>query len=75
MLQLNSDEIRVIGLAGPALISMLRVREERVIARMYGAFRNGERDHLTAVAELACIRGIIEETETAIRQLQQEKPK
>lgn len=74
MIQLGSDELRVIGLAGPALITLLRAREERVISRMYGAFRNGERDHLTAVAELSCVRSIIEDVENAIRQLQQEKP-
>jgi hypothetical protein len=70
---LTPDELRIIGMSGPAWIRMLRAREERILARIYGEFRNGKYEHLTALAEFACVREQIGEIESAIRQLQQEK--
>ncbi len=66
-MKLTPDELRVIGLAGTPLIRMLKAKEEIIVATMYGAFRNGEKDYLPAVAELACLRGLIHDIESAIK--------
>lgn len=58
---LSPDETRILGLSTPIIIRMLRAKEERIIARIYGEFRNGKTDHLTAIAELACVRDLIHE--------------
>lgn len=70
---LTPDEFTAIGHAGPAFISMLRIQEEVVVGRMYGNFRNGQKDFLSDIAELACIRGLIHQVTTAMKRL--EKPK
>lgn len=62
------DELRQIGASGPVWVGMLRSREERLISRIYGAYKNGERDHLLSIAELACIRDQINEIVSAIKQ-------
>lgn len=72
-MSLTPDELRIIGMSGPSWLRMLRAREERIISRMYGEFRNGKTDHLAAIAELACVRDQVHEIESAMRQLQQEK--
>jgi hypothetical protein len=72
---LTPDELRIIGMSGPAWISMLREREKRIMDRIYGEFRNGKADHLTAIAEFACVRDQINQIETAIRQLHKENQK
>lgn len=69
MTGLNHDELRIIAMSAPLWLRMLRTREERIIRRMYGDFRNGKTDHLTAIAELACVRDQIFEIEAAVRQL------
>ena len=73
MTALTPDELRVIGMAGPQFIRMLRKREEIIIAKMYGEFRNGKTDFLTGMAELACVRDQIFEIESAIKSLNKEK--
>lgn len=68
-MKLTPDELRVIGLAGTPLIRMLKAKEEIIVATMYGAFRNGTTDFMPQVAELSCIRGLINDIESAIKQL------
>lgn len=69
------EELRMMGLAGPIWIRMLKRREERTISRIYGEFRGGKSDHLAAIAELACIRDLINDINNAIEQLAQLKGK
>lgn len=64
------DELRLMGVAGPTFIRMLRAREERIVNKMYGEFRNGKTDHLTSLAELACVRDQINEITSALGQLE-----
>lgn len=70
---LTNDEIRMLGHAAPILIKMLRAREERIITRIYGEFRNGKTDHLASLAEIACIRDQIHEINAALERGHQEK--
>lgn len=62
------DELRLIGVAGSVMLRMLKSREERIIARMYGEFRNGKTDHLASLAELACVRDQANEITNAMQQ-------
>lgn len=67
------DELRIIGISGPTWIRMLESREQRLISRIYGEFRNGKTDHLATLAELACVKDQIHEIKTAINQNNQQK--
>lgn len=72
-MSLSPDELRIIGMAGPAWINMLRRREERILSRIYGEFRNGKLEHTAALAEFACVRDQIHEIENSIKALNKEK--
>jgi hypothetical protein len=70
---LTNDEIRVLGLCAPIIVRMLKGREEKIISRIYGEFRNGKTDHLSSLAEIACIRDQIHEINAAVGRVEQEK--
>lgn len=70
---LTNEELRMLGVSSPVLIKMLKTKEERLIAKMYGEFRNGKVDHLTALAELSVIRELIHEINSAFARLENEK--
>ncbi len=61
MSALSPEEIRIIGLSAPQLITMLRAREERILGKLFGDYKNGQTKHLTTIAEWACIRDQINE--------------
>lgn len=67
------DDLRLIALSHTVFIRMLRAREERICARMYGDFRNGKTEHLASIAELACVRDQIHEITNAVKQLENTK--
>lgn len=69
----TADELRLIGVAGPTLIRFFKSREIRIVDRMYGEFRNGKVDHLTSLAELACVRDITNEITNALKQLERKE--
>jgi hypothetical protein len=68
---ISVDEQRIIGMAGPAWISMLRAREERILNKIYGEFMNGKLDHTTSLAEFCCVRSQISEITNTIKQMKQ----
>lgn len=68
--RLTADELRIIGMSGPAWIRMLRAREERILQKIYGEFRNGKFEHVAALAEFACVRDQINEITNAIKALE-----
>lgn len=70
---MTPDELRIIGHSGPMWLRMLKAREERIISKMYGEFRNGKTDQLASLAELACVRDQMFEIENAIKALNKEK--
>lgn len=70
---LTSDETRILGLCAPTVIKMLKGKEDKIIARMYGEFRNGKTEHLAALAELACVRDLIHEINMSIDRFENEK--
>lgn len=63
------EELRMISMAAPVWLKMLKTREDRVISKMYGEFRNGKVDHLCSLAELACVRDQMHEINAALSQL------
>lgn len=60
------DELRLLGVGGPVWLNMLRSREDRIIQKIYGEFRNGKTEFLPAIAELACVRDQIYEITSAL---------
>lgn len=66
---LTDDEIRMVSLCAPVLMRMLKAREDRIVLRIYGEFRNGRTDYVAAVAELACVRDQIHEINSVLNQL------
>lgn len=73
MTQLTKEELYAIGRAAPAFQALLKKQEEQILARLYGAFRNGEHEHLTAIAEFACIRTLINNVNDILKQLEATK--
>lgn len=72
MIGLHPDETRVLGMAAPSILRMLKVREERLITRMYGDFRAGKHEQTAALAELACLRELTRDINQALQTLNQE---
>lgn len=66
----SPDDLRIIALSSTVFIRMLRTREENIVARMVGDFRNGKVDHLASIAELACVRSQLHEITAAVKQLE-----
>ena len=64
----DDTEIRLLGLSAPALMKMLRSKEQRVLGTMYGEFKSGKTDFLARLAEWACVRDQISEIESVLRQ-------
>lgn len=69
----SPDELRLVSVSHVVFIRMLKEREENIIARMVGDFRNGKVDYIASVAELACVRGQIHEITTAVKQLENKR--
>lgn len=62
------EELRIIGMAGPAVIQLLRKREENVLKRIYGDRKAGNLDQNAALAEFTCIRDLITDLTSAMNQ-------
>jgi hypothetical protein len=67
------DELRLIHVSGPAWLRLLRAREERILAKLYGEFKNGNHDQLTTLAEFASVRDQINEINAALKQYENQK--
>lgn len=65
-MEFSDDELRVMALSAPMIFRMLKNKEEKIVARMYGNFRNGQTEHLATIAELACVRDLIHEINAAL---------
>lgn len=65
-MNLSPDELRMLALCAPTILRMLKSKEDRIITRMYGEFRNGKTEQLTALAELACMRDLQHEIQSAL---------
>lgn len=66
-MQFSNDEMKIIGISGPIFVKMLRDRERKLLDKIYGAFRNGQKDFLTDIAEFAVIREQISEITSALK--------
>lgn len=67
------DELRMIGVGGPLWLRLLKAREERIVNKIYGEFKNNKTDQLLNIAELACVRDQINEITAALKQNAQQK--
>lgn len=65
-MKLHPEELHILGLSAPTLLRMLKAREDRVLSKIYGEFKNGKADHTMALAEFACIRDQINEITNAL---------
>ncbi len=70
---MTDEDLQIISVYAPTMIRMLKSREDRIIAKIYGEFRNGKTEHLTALAEFACVRDQINEINSALRQYENQK--
>lgn len=69
----TTDELRLIAMSSGVWIRMLEARSKRILDKIHGEFRSGRTDHLTSLAELACVRDQINEITSAIKQLESRK--
>lgn len=65
---LTAEEIRIVGLAAPQMLKLLTAHEDRILNKIYGAWRNGHTEHVAALAEWACIRSQINEIKSVLTQ-------
>ncbi len=72
---LTPEEIHILGLSAPAILRMLKAREDRILARIYGEFRNAKYDQTMALAEFACVRDQINEITSVLRQSDKQEEK
>lgn len=68
MAHFDPDEMRIISLAAPVLLKVLKKKEEEVIRRIVGEFRNGHTEQTANLAELCSIRSISHEITTGLRE-------
>lgn len=64
--QFAPEELKVIGLAAPIWLRMLREREKLLLGRIYGQYRtpgSEEQAYIPIIAEYAVIRDLIGEIE------------
>jgi hypothetical protein len=73
MTSFHPDELRLVVLSAPAILKMLKAREDRVVNRIYGDFRAGKTDQIPAVAELAVIRDMIHEIQSVVQTANKEQ--
>lgn len=64
---LHPEEIHILGASAPVILKMLKAREERILSSIFGEYKNGKTEHLTAIAEWACVREQINEIIRALR--------
>lgn len=67
MASFSADEVRLIEVGAPIFLKMLKDREKRIFDRIYGNFRNNQKDFLTDIAEFATIREQINEINNVIK--------
>lgn len=72
---LHPEEIRILGLSAPVLLKMLKGREDRILQKIYGEFKNGNTDLALMLAEFTCLRDQINDITTVLRAHEKEEEK
>lgn len=62
------EEVRIIGLCAPQIMKLLQSKEEHLLNKIYGEFRNNNLDQTAALAEFACIRGLTNDIKNVLAQ-------
>ncbi len=60
------DEARILAISAPALLPIIRRRQEQSLSRLLGFFRSGLTDLSPAVAEYAAFTELLREIELKI---------
>ncbi len=68
-MQFDNGEIAQIAHAGPLFLKMLRRREQSILDKIFGNFRNGVLDHTASLAEYCSVRDQISELTNALAQM------
>lgn len=71
-MRFEDDELKIMSVAGPMFVKMLREREQKIMKKLYGEFRSGKTDLLTLIAEFAVVREQLNELITALARDNQE---
>ena len=72
-MKFSNNELGLIAAGGSMWFKMLKGREDRLLNKIYGEFRNGQTDHLANLAEFVCIRDQINELTVAMKQFEHQK--
>jgi hypothetical protein len=64
---MSPEEIHILGLSAPILLKMLIARKERILAGIYGEFKNGKQDNLMQLAAFCCVQDQINDIGSALR--------
>lgn len=71
-MKMHEDELRLMGMAAPQILKLLKTREERVLQRMHATFKAGDEHQISNLAEFATLRDLINDVNSALRQFEQE---
>lgn len=72
MATFQNDELKIIAISGPIWVKMLREREQRLLNKIYGGFRNSQKDFTADLAEFCVIRDQISEITNALKRNDQQ---
>lgn len=64
----SETDIRLMGLAAPVIVKMLRKREASILNRIQGEFRSDKTEFRASLAEWVCVRDQIHEIEMILNQ-------
>lgn len=64
----EGDDLKMIMISGPLWLRMLAERERRILNKIHGAYKNGEKEFMGMLAEYATIRDQIVEVTNALKQ-------
>lgn len=74
-MKLSEAEVRLLGVATPQLLTMLREKEASLLNRIYGEFKNGKLDQLAALTEFAVLRDLQADITKTVRRWEAQEEK
>lgn len=65
---ISTDDARILRVAAPALLPILRARRDNILERLQGEYRNGVRDFTNTIAEFVTYSDLIKDLERKLLQ-------
>ena len=69
----DDDKLHILAVAAPAILGLLREREEQARFRIYGEFRRGNKDLVAVAAEWSAYVDLIRDIENKLSERDSQK--